>query len=288
MDELEKDAFIFATGKLMRAMYWLSGIVDGMEGHFKDPGLWYPGWLAEDLFIIANQTKRLERKIKVLETGGHTGSGHPGLHTEEGDEIVDSLTDDQLDQINDTLSNDEGSGGGELEEFFVEQGIPREAAVHIIDKYRSKFLEDPVYQLRKKNANRLSLPAQSYYQNAMAAYNATKNKAAQQRYRNTVQATTNMIKQNDFDGDEEKQDMADRKAGYTKFLTDTKPNKTPKKAKGGKVKFEDKVEAIEKTLVNKPVEKQYQQQYGKHYTRKMAHEAAQQIIGAQTKKEKIK
>lgn len=47
-----------------------------------------------------------------------------------------------------------------------------------------------------------------------------------------------------------------------------------------KVKFADKVEAIENSLEGKPVPKKYQKEYGKKYTSKTAHKAAQRIAGA--------
>lgn len=58
-------------------------------------------------------------------------------------------------------------------------------------------------------------------------------------------------------------------------------------AKGGKVKFKDKVQSIEKSLLKrKKVAPKVQKDYGKTYSKKEAHESASRIVGAMVKKEK--
>ena len=58
-----------------------------------------------------------------------------------------------------------------------------------------------------------------------------------------------------------------------------------KYAMGGKVKFEDKVKAVKKSLLmRKKVSPKVQKDYGKTYDRKEALEAAKRIVGAQTAK----
>ena len=59
----------------------------------------------------------------------------------------------------------------------------------------------------------------------------------------------------------------------------------PKMAMGGKVKFEDKVKEVQKSLLKrKKVAPVVQKDYGKTYNRKEALESAKRIIGAQTAK----
>jgi hypothetical protein len=58
-----------------------------------------------------------------------------------------------------------------------------------------------------------------------------------------------------------------------------------KYAMGGKVKFEDKVKAVQKSLLKrKKVAPVVQKDYGKTYNKKEALESAKRIIGAQTAK----
>ena len=58
-----------------------------------------------------------------------------------------------------------------------------------------------------------------------------------------------------------------------------------KMAMGGKVKFEDKVKAVQKSLLKrKKVAPVVQKDYGKTYNKKEALESARRIIGAQTAK----
>ena len=60
---------------------------------------------------------------------------------------------------------------------------------------------------------------------------------------------------------------------------------TRKMAKGGEVKFEDKVKAVKESLLKrKKVSPKVQKDYGKTYNRKEALEAAKRIVGAQTAK----
>ena len=62
-----------------------------------------------------------------------------------------------------------------------------------------------------------------------------------------------------------------------------------KMAKGGKVKFEDKVKAVKESLLKrKKVSPKVQKDYGKTYDRKEALEAAKRIVGAQTAKYELK
>ena len=62
-----------------------------------------------------------------------------------------------------------------------------------------------------------------------------------------------------------------------------------KYAMGGKVKFEDKVKAVKKSLLmRKKVSPKVQKDYGKTYDRKEALEAAKRIVGAQTAKYELK
>jgi hypothetical protein len=56
-------------------------------------------------------------------------------------------------------------------------------------------------------------------------------------------------------------------------------------AKGGKVKFKDKVSAIEKKLEGQDVPRKYKKEYGKKYDKKEAKVAAQKIVGASLKYE---
>jgi hypothetical protein len=53
---------------------------------------------------------------------------------------------------------------------------------------------------------------------------------------------------------------------------------------GGKVTFNDKVKAIEKSLVGKKVPTKFKRQYGQKYNEKEAHEAATNIAGSMLKK----
>ena len=60
-------------------------------------------------------------------------------------------------------------------------------------------------------------------------------------------------------------------------------------ARGGKVKFEDKVKAVKESLLKrKKVSPKVQKDYGKTYDRKEALEAAKRIVGAQTAKYELK
>ena len=62
-----------------------------------------------------------------------------------------------------------------------------------------------------------------------------------------------------------------------------------KMAKGGKVKFEDKVKAIKASLLKrKKVSPKVQKDYGKTYSPKEAEESAKRIVGAQTAKYELK
>jgi hypothetical protein len=54
-------------------------------------------------------------------------------------------------------------------------------------------------------------------------------------------------------------------------------------AKGG-LTFDEKVKAVEKSLMSREVPKKYRNSYGKTYNKSEAHESAQKIIGAQIKK----
>ena len=65
----------------------------------------------------------------------------------------------------------------------------------------------------------------------------------------------------------------------------TKYKKGGYMAKGGKAKFDDKVKAIEKSLLKrKKVSPSVQKDYGKTYNKKEAHESAQRIVGARVAK----
>ena len=54
-------------------------------------------------------------------------------------------------------------------------------------------------------------------------------------------------------------------------------------AKGG-LTFDQKVKAVEKSLMSREVPKKYRNSYGKTFNKAEAHESAQKIIGAQVKK----
>ncbi len=69
LDEVTEEQFIYAAGKLMRAMYWSYGIVQAIEGNRADPHKWYPGFLAQDLYVVANKTKRADRPLIIAEEG---------------------------------------------------------------------------------------------------------------------------------------------------------------------------------------------------------------------------
>ena len=67
----------------------------------------------------------------------------------------------------------------------------------------------------------------------------------------------------------------------------------PMESYGGKYKkggltFDEKVKAVEKSLMSREVPKKYRNSYGKTYNKAEAHESAQKIIGAQVKKYNIK
>jgi hypothetical protein len=124
----------------------------------------------------------------------------------------------------------------------------------------------------------LSAQGEDFYEEIMAAYQARKTDAAREDYRNHIRDMRNMAKK-----DEEKGFMVFRHeptevAAFDKFLMVT----DPEMKKGGKVKFKDKVEAIEKKLKGTAIPAKFKKGLGKakRYTAKTAHAAAQRIVGA--------
>jgi len=64
--------------------------------------------------------------------------------------------------------------------------------------------------------------------------------------------------------------------------------KESKMAKGGKVKFADKVESVKKSLLErKKVPKVVQKDYGKTFSPAEAEDSAKRIVGAQTARERL-
>ena len=77
--------------------------------------------------------------------------------------------------------------------------------------------------------------------------------------------------------------------GKVIYSTFNDMGKITKMAKGGKVKFEDKVKAIKASLLKrKKVSPKVQKDYGKTYSPKEAEESAKRIVGAQTAKYELK
>lgn len=155
-DETDKESFIYAAGKAMRAMYWSYGIIMAIDGADADPHSRYPSFLAQDLYVVANHTRK-EPSPKIMGRGGLSGR-HPGLHWEEGDEVVEQLSEIELDQVNDSLSNDENSSDEEIVDFWTAEGIDKEVAIHIVKKYRPKFRTDPLFQLEQKDEDDVKKP----------------------------------------------------------------------------------------------------------------------------------
>lgn len=147
-DKLGKQDFMYAVGKLMRAMYWSHGVVEAVDGPNADPGHRYPSFLAHDMYLIANHTEKSDERFKLP----------AGAKKEDG-------------------------------------GVIEEEEIVVVEE-------------------------------------------------------------------------------------------VPKKEKGGKVKFKDKVKAIEKNLEGKSVKPPYRGKYGKTYTKKTATAAAENIAGAMERNKK--
>jgi hypothetical protein len=61
--------------------------------------------------------------------------------------------------------------------------------------------------------------------------------------------------------------------------TNIKITELKQMAKGGEVTFDDKVQAISKKLVGKPVPAPYRKEYGSRYDKEDAQIAARRIVG---------
>lgn len=67
-EEGDKRMFVEATGHVMLAMYRLQAIVQALD--LSDASELYPSFLAQDLFIVANHTRKTDEKLKIMEEGG--------------------------------------------------------------------------------------------------------------------------------------------------------------------------------------------------------------------------
>jgi hypothetical protein len=379
VDEITKEAFIYAAGKLMRAMYWSYGIVQAIEGNRADPHKWYPGFLAQDLYIIANKTQKTDKSLEIAEKGmrfttakeqakanadfkatekavkeaggdmlpesvnwvtfdlngrryeivqkdngyelhllsyfddfferkmgnsedpmvlvqmaaerkeegGKVEYKHPGIiYAGMDDPQVNGLSDFDLEAVNSTLSLDHEGSDQEIIDFFVEElDMNRGKAEYLVNKYRPRFLKEPLFQLDKETfdikeaggrmkSSRLSPAAQKAYDRYMALYNEGKSLQEKQNIRNHILVNKSP---------KTKAGLAEF-SGYRQFMDDTRK---VTRAEGGKVRFSDKVKHVEKKLLGKPVPKKYQnKETGKRYTKKSATIAAEKIIGAQVSNEK--
>lgn len=287
-DAFDKIEFIQATGYVMRAMYWNYAIAQALSAGNEHPNAWYPGFLAHDLYVIANHTKK-ETDPKIMEKGGLTGR-HPGIEYAEGDEVVESLTDDQLRTVNDSLSNDENTSDSEMARMWAGMGIPKAKGKHIISKYRDKFRTNPFFELEKERTVDITPKMKEYEESRLKEHLSgyaygNKSLAEKKRYRGHIKAILE-IGGNSYPDDPEVQA---RRRASRRFLELTEEDvKGAKKEKGGAVKFRDKVHAIEKKLEGKPVPKKYQQTEGKKFTKKTATAAARRIAGSMEKNTKKK
>lgn len=210
-DQVDREFFVAAAGHLMRAMYWSYGMVESIEGKSADPHKWYPGFLAGELYQVAEKTAKPGGHQTMADGGIALKIDNSGDFPVGHDPALNHLDQQDLDKINTVLSTELDGSDTDVREILDENGIPEPVALHVVTVWRDAFLRFSGFQLTKTSA---------------------------------------------------------------------------KKAKGGKVKFKDKVKAVEKELEGKPVPKKFQKESGKQYTKKTATEAARKIIGAQNKKKK--
>ena len=252
-DRASKEEFVAATASLMRAMFYLSGIVQAIEGGvFGDPHKWYPGFLSHDLYVVANHMQQTERKVEIKEKGGKLfHSAQKAKDTkifviEEG-KIVETTLYDHVVASADEVTSPRGI----MTKIFVEE----------FQEPSGKLEDTTMWALNEWNGSKIK---------TLDVYD-TEEEAEDEWF--------SRIYKYDFSRD----DQRDTRFFHTmdEAQMQLEEDEKYKMKKGGEVKFQDKVDAVEQSLEGKPVPKKYQKESGKRYTKKTATAAARRIIGAQ-------
>jgi hypothetical protein len=176
------------------------------------------------------------------------------------------------------LDNDEYADGGEVGGVTADEAIYLYIKKAINQPYREKYLKPAgLWNTPKMKEVEQSLKEKGYLNGAGAINETGKNKARE------VDASIDMIISRRYIS------STNTKATYLEILEKFQGNDKMAKggymAKGGEVKFSDKVKSIKKSLLErKKVSPKVQKDYGKTYSPKEAEESAKRIVGAMRKK----